>query len=76
MAEKKFTFKDYQDFKYFVDKEYYYYTHINRNSEEDKQYKYYSQVKQKIAKFENDTIKKAFEDYDIQKDIFIPLWAR
>lgn len=76
MAEK-FTFQDYKDLKRFAQKEYYYYTHTTRRDEdEEKNYKYYSYILDKMAKFENDTLEKAFKDYDIQKDIFIPLWAR
>ena len=74
---KKFTFQDYKDLKSLAQKEYYYYTHTFRNDEEDKKKcKYYSYILNKMAKFENDTLEQAFKDYDIQKDIFFPLWSR
>lgn len=63
------TWNEYWDYKYFVQKEYYYYLNtFNRNDESEKKFKHYCNLSENIANFEREVIQKAIKD--ISKENF------
>lgn len=66
------TYKEYSDFRYFVSKEYYYYTHIfGRTKEEEKNANYYRHLNNILTVFEADAIKKALKETGKTKQDFL-----
>lgn len=68
---KPFTYEDFLDFRYFIDKEYYYYTcaSVDTNRVEES-YKYYKAVKKAIANFEKEAITEYLKKTGVNKDFF------
>ena len=66
------TYREYCDFRYFVSKEYYYYTHTyGRTKEDEKKEDYYSHLDTILNCFEADAIKKALRETGKTKQDFL-----
>jgi len=71
------TYREYSDFRYFVSKEYYYYTQVFGRTKEDKEKcDYYRHLDNILTAFEIDAIKKALKETGKTKQDFLDECAK
>lgn len=71
------TWQEYRDFRYFVSKEYDYYTHtFGRTKEDEKKADYYRHLDNILVTFQNDAIEKALKETGKTKQDFLDECAK